>query len=68
MIQSRCSEIPSRRHYSEAEMVMFPRDRQIMNEKYLAFLKALFTLHKSELHHSIVRAVEEELDKSGRGY
>ena len=48
----------------EAEMVMLPGDRQIMYKKYLAFLKKLFTFHKSELHSSIVRAVKEELDKS----
>ena len=35
-----------------------------MYKKYLTFLKKLFTLHKSELHRSIVRAVKEELDKS----
>ena len=45
-------------------MVMLPGDRQIMYKKYLAFLKKLFTFHKSELHRSIVRAVKEELDKS----
>ena len=44
-------------------MGMLPEDRQMMY-KYLAFLKTLFTFHKSELHHSIVRAVKE-LDKSG---
>ena len=49
----------------EAEMVMLSGDRQIMYKKYLAFLKTLFTFHKSELHRSIVRAVKEELDKSG---
>ena len=49
----------------EAEMVMLPGDRQIMYKKYLAFLKTLFTFHKSELHRSIVRAIKEELDKSG---
>ena len=49
----------------EAEMVMLPGDRQIMYKKYLAFLQTLFTFHKSELHHSIVRAIKEELDKSG---
>ena len=49
----------------EAEMVMFSGDRQIMYKKYLAFLKTLFTFHKSERHRSIVRAVKEELDKSG---
>ena len=38
---------------------------KIMYKKYLAFLKTLFTFHKSELHRSIVRAVKEELDKSG---
>ena len=43
---------------------MLPGDRQIMYKKYLAFLKKLFTSHKSELHLSIVRAVKEELDKS----
>ena len=48
----------------EAEMVMLPGDRQIMYKKYLAFLKKLFTFRKSELHHSIVTAVKEELDKS----
>ena len=48
----------------EAAMVMLPVDRQIMYKKYLTFLKKLFTLHKSELHLSIVRAVKEELDKS----
>ena len=47
----------------EAEMVMLPGDQQIMYKKYLAFLKELFTFHKSELHFSIVRAVKEELDK-----
>ena len=49
----------------EAEMVMLPGDRQIMYKKYLAFLKTLFTFHKSELHHSIVWAIKEEMDKSG---
>ena len=49
----------------EAEMVMLSGDRQIMYKKYLAFLKTLFTFHRSELHRSIVRAVKEELDKSG---
>ena len=49
----------------EAEMVMLPVDQQIMYKKYLAFLKTLFTFHESELHSSIVRAVKEELDKSG---
>ena len=49
----------------EAEMVMLSGDRQIMYKKYLAFLETLFTFHKSELHRSIVRAVKEELDKSG---
>ena len=49
----------------EAEMIMLSGDRQIMYKKYLAFLKTLFTFHKSELHCSIVRAVKEELDKSG---
>ena len=49
----------------EAEMVMLSGDRQIMYKKYLAFLKTLFTFLKSELHRSIVRAVKEELDKSG---
>ena len=49
----------------EAEMVMLSGDRQIMYKKYLAFLKTLFTFHKSERHRSIVRAVKEELDKSG---
>ena len=49
----------------EAEMVMLSGDRQIMYKKYLAFLKTLFTFHKSELHRSIVRAGKEELDKSG---
>ena len=49
----------------EAEMVMLSGDRQIMYKKYLAFLKTLFTFYKSELHRSIVRAVKEELDKSG---
>ena len=48
----------------EAEMVMLPGDRQIMYKKFLAFLKTLFTFHKSELHRSIVRAIKEELDKS----
>ena len=48
----------------EAEMVILSGDRQIMYKKYLAFLKTLFTFHKSELHRSIVRAVKEELDKS----
>ena len=37
----------------------------MMYKKYLAFPKTLFTFHKSELHCSIVRAVQEELDKSG---
>ena len=48
-------------------MVMLPGDRQIMYKKYLALLKTLhvFTFHKSELHRSIVRAIKEELDKSG---
>ena len=46
-------------------MVMLPGDQQIMYKKYLTFLKKLFTFHKSELHCSIVRAVKEELDKSG---
>ena len=46
-------------------MVMLSGDQQIMYKKYLAFLKTLFTFHKSELHRSIVRAVKEELDKSG---
>ena len=45
-------------------MVMLQGDQQIIYKKYLAFLKKLFTFHKSELHHSIVRAVKEELDKS----
>ena len=49
----------------EAEMVMLPGDQQILYKKYLAFLKTLFTFHKSELPHSIVRAFKEELDKSG---
>ena len=49
----------------EAEMVMLPGDRQIMYKKYLAFLKTLFTFHKSELHRSIFRAIKEELDKPG---
>ena len=49
----------------EAEMVMLSGDRQIMYKKYLSFLKTRFTFHKSELHRSIVRAVKEELDKSG---
>ena len=44
-------------------MVMLPADRHIMYKKYLAFLKKLFTFHKSELYCSIVRAVKEELDK-----
>ena len=46
-------------------MVMLSGDQQIMYKKYLAFLETLFTFHKSELHRSIVRAVKEELDKSG---
>ena len=46
-------------------MVMLPGDRQIMYKKYLALLKTLFTFHKSELHRSTVRAIKEELDKSG---
>ena len=49
----------------EAEMVMLPGDRQIMYKKYLAYIKTLFTFHKSELHSSIVRAVKDELDKLG---
>ena len=32
---------------------------------YLAFLKTLFTFHKSELHGSIVRDIKAEMDKSG---
>ena len=50
---------------NEAEMVMLPGDRQIMFKKDLAFLKTLFTFHKSELHRFIVRAVKEKPDKSG---
>ena len=46
-------------------MILLPGDRQIMYKKCLAFLKTLFTSHKSELHHAIVRAVKEELDKPG---
>ena len=46
-------------------MVMLSGDRQIMYKKYLAFLKTVFTFHKSELHGSIARAVKEELDISG---
>ena len=49
----------------EAEMVMLPGDRQMMYKKYLAFLKTLFTFHKSELHRSIVRDIKAEMDKSG---
>ena len=49
----------------EAEMVMLPGDRQMMYKKYLAFLKTLFTFHKSELHRSIVRDIKAEIDKSG---
>ena len=51
--------------HDELNMVMLPGDRQIMYKKYLAFLKTLFTFHKSELHRSIVRAIKEELDKPG---
>ena len=46
-------------------MVMLPGDRQMMNKKYLAFLKTLFTFHKSELDRSIVRDIKAEMDKSG---
>ena len=46
-------------------MVMLPGDRQIMYNKYLAFLKTLFIFCKSELHRSIVTAIKEELNKSG---
>ena len=46
-------------------MVTLPGDWQIMYKKYLTFLKTLFSFRKSELHCSIVRAVKEELDKSG---
>ena len=49
----------------EAEMVMLPGDRQMMYKKYSAFLKTLFTFHKSELHRSIVRDIKAEMDKSG---
>ena len=49
----------------KAEMVMLLGDLQIMYKKYLAFLKTLFTFHKSELHLSIVGAIKEGLDKSG---
>ena len=37
----------------------------MMYKKYLAFLKALFAFHKSELHRSIVRDIKAEMDKSG---
>ena len=33
--------------------------------KVCGFLKILFSFNKSELHRSIVRAIKEELDKSG---
>ena len=49
----------------ETEMFMLPGNQQFMYKKYLAFVKTLFTFHKSELHRSIVRAIKEELDKSG---
>ena len=32
---------------------------------YLAFPETLSTSYRCELHHSIVKAVKEELDKSG---
>ena len=35
----------------------------MMYKKYLAFLKTLFTFHKSELHGSIVTVIKEEMDK-----
>ena len=49
----------------EAELVTLQGDRQVMFKKYVAFLKSLFSFNKSELHRSIVRAIKEELDKSG---
>ena len=49
----------------EAELVTLQGDRQVMFKKYVAFLKSLFSFNKSELHLSIVRAIKEELDKSG---
>ena len=48
----------------KAKLVTLQGDRQVMFKKYVAFLKSLFSFHKSELHHSIVRAIKEELDKS----
>ena len=44
-------------------MIMLPGDRQMMYKKYLTFLKTLFTFCKSELHRSIVRDIEAEMDK-----
>ena len=45
--------------------IMLPGDRQMMYKKYSAFLKTLFTFHKSELHRFIVRDIKAEMDKSG---
>ena len=49
----------------EAELITLQDDQQVMYKKNVAFLKSLFSFHKSELHLSIVRAIKEELDKSG---
>ena len=49
----------------EAELVTLQGDRQVMFKKYVAFVKSLFSFQKGELHRSIVRAIKEELDKSG---
>ena len=49
----------------EAELVTLQGDGQVMFKMYVAFLKSLFSFNKSELHRSIVRAIKEELDKSG---
>ena len=49
----------------ESVLVTLQGDRQVMFKKYVAFLKLLFSFNRSELHRSIVRAIKEELDKSG---